>query len=517
MYPGIHAQNFPDKPALIMAGSGIIVTYRELDEGSNRLAQFMYAQGLRKGDHVAIFMENNPRYHEVYWACARSGLLLTTVNRYLSAEEAAFIVNDCRAQVLVTSAAMAEVAETLVGLVPNCPHTLVVDGECTGYLPYVETLDTYPSENLAEQPRGGTMLYSSGTTGRPKGIVAALPEGDIDEDMSGLSNLLSIAFAMDENAMYLSPAPIYHSAPMGFTAAVQSLGGTVVMMERFDEHEAMRCIQDYRITHSQWVPTMFSRMLKLPAEERTPYDFSSHKVAVHAAAPCPPEVKRQMIDWWGPILYEYYAGTEVNGFTLVNSQEWLEHPGTVGRPLLGVVHICDEDGTELPVGEEGTIFFELPERPFEYYGDPEKTRSAEHPEHANWTALGDVGRVDEEGFLYLTDRKTFMIISGGVNIYPAESENILIMHPKVMDVAVFGVPNKDLGEEVKAVVQLVAGVAEDDSLRAELLAYCQQHLARFKCPKSIDFVDELPRLPTGKLYKRLIRDRYWGKQDSKIV
>lgn len=289
------------------------------------------------------------------------------------------------------------------------------------------------------------------------------------------------------------------------------------MMPRFSELEALKAIQDYKVTHSQWVPTMFSRMLKLEESERIQFDLSSHKVAIHAAAPCPRQVKQKMFDWWGPILYEYYGGTELNGFTHVTPEAWIERPGTVGQSLLGVIHICDEDGIELPNGEAGLVYFELPEMPFAYLKDSAKTKDAQHPEHANWSALGDVGYVDDDGFLYLTDRATFMIISGGVNIYPQEIEDALVMHPKVADVAVIGVPNEEMGEEVKAVVQLVGGADADESLQEELMAYAREHIAHFKCPRSVDFEEKLPRLPTGKLYKRLLKDRYWGKTDSKIV
>ena len=298
---------------------------------------------------------------------------------------------------------------------------------------------------------------------------------------------------------------------------MQTLGGTAVVMPRFDPVMALQAIEDHGITHSQWVPTMFTRMLKLPEAERTGFDLSSHRIAIHAAAPCPVEVKRQMLDWWGPIIYEYYAGTELNGFTHCTPDEWLARPGTVGRAILGQIHICDEDGRELPTGESGIIYFELPAMPFKYLKDDEKTREAQHPEHSNWSKLGDVGHVDDDGYLYLTDRATFMIISGGVNIYPQEIEDTLVVHPKVLDAAVIGAPNPDMGEEVKAVVQTVDGVAGDEALAAELIAYAREHLAHYKCPKSIDFRDELPRLPTGKLYKRLLKDEYWGKTGSRIV
>ena len=519
MYPGTHAETTPDKPAVIMAGSGSVLTYRELDDRSNQLAQLMHAAGLRRGDHVSIFMENRPEYFEVFWAAMRSGLYITTINRYLQPDETQYILEDSTCKALFTSAAMAELMAPIPGLVPDLEILLSLDGGIDGFDDYRSALDRFPAERLAEQPRGESMLYSSGTTGRPKGIKRPLGDVQIDAPDGGAPITLLVAglFGMSADSVYLSPAPLYHSAPLAFTTGVQSLGGTTVIMERFDAAEALRHIEQYRVTHSQWVPTMFSRMLKLPEEQRTGYDWSSHQVAVHAAAPCPVEVKKQMFELWGPILHEYYAGTEANGFVYCGPQDWLDHPGTVGKSILGTIHVCDEEGNELPNGESGIIYFEREEMPFEYHNAPDKTRSAQHPHHPNWSALGDVGYIDDDGFLFLTDRKAFMIIAGGVNIYPQEIEDCLIMHPKVADIAVFGVPNVDLGEEVKAVVQPEAGVTADDDLARELTAFATEHLARYKVPRSIDFRDELPRLPTGKLYKRLLRDEYWGTKDSKIV
>ena len=308
--------------------------------------------------------------------------------------------------------------------------------------------------------------------------------------------------------------PLYHAAPLAYVMSVQSFGGTVVMMERFDAEQALALIEKYRVTHSQWVPTMFVRMMKLPEEARARHDLSSHQVAIHAAAPCPVEVKRQMIEWWGPILYEYYAGTEGSGSTFITSEDWLEHPGSVGRAALGVLHICDENGAELPVGETGLVYFERETPTFEYHNDPGKTADARHPQHPNWNALGDVGYLDADGYLYLTDRKSFMIISGGVNIYPQAIEDLLVTHPKVADVAVFGIPHPEMGEAVKAVIEPAPGHAPSDELAEELLAYAKERLAHYMAPRSIDFIEEMPRLPTGKLYKRLLRDAYW--QDRKI-
>ena len=520
MYPGHHARTSPDKAAAIDARSGEVLSYAELDARSNRLAQLLWAEGLRRGDHLAVFLENHLRYFEVAWAALRSGLYLTTVNRYLTAPEAGYIVDDCGAQVLVSSRAVHEAASAIPARAPGCRRFLVVggppDGAADCFESYEAALAEHPPEPLAEEPLGEFMLYSSGTTGRPKGISRPLPNRPVSHGLA-MNAVLKGLFRVDPDSVYLSPAPMYHSAPIGFCTSMQSLGGTVVMMERFDAREALQALEKHAVTHSQWVPTMFSRMLKLPAEERARFDLSAHRVAIHAAAPCPRKVKEQMFAWWGPILHEYYGGTELNGLTYVGPQDWLAHPGTVGRAVMGTIHICDEVGEDLPAGEAGLVYFERDKAPFAYHKDAEKTRSAQHPKHPAWTALGDVGYVDEEGFLYLTDRASFMIISGGVNIYPQEIENELITHPKVEDVAVIGVPHPEFGEEVKAIVQPVAGAAGDEALAAELIAWARQHLAAYKCPRSIDFERELPRLPTGKLYKRLLKDRYWGRGGSKIV
>lgn len=517
MYPGKWSQVFPDKAAIIHSASGEVVTFKELDDRSNQLAQLMWAQGLRKGDHAAIFMENNLRYFEVIWAALRSGLYITTVNRYLTDEEAGYIIDNCEAKALISSTKMADIAATLPDYAPNCATWLMVDGTIGGYDAYEQAIAAYPAEKLAAEPAGQFMLYSSGTTGQPKGIMRPALDYDIDQDAGPVGALQKGLWGFDEDSVYLSPAPLYHSAPISFSIATQALGGTVVMMPRFDEIASLQAIEDYHVTHSQWVPTMFTRMLKLPEADRSGFDLSSHKVAIHAAAPCPRGIKEQMFDWWGPIIYEYYGGTELNGITHSTPTEWLAHPGTVGKSILGVIHICAEDGSELPNGEPGLVYFEMPEMPFAYFKDAAKTKDSQHPLHPNWSALGDVGYVDDDGFLYLTDRATFMIISGGVNIYPQEIEDALIMHDKISDVAVIGVPNEEMGEEVKAIVQLPAGLVADDALAEEILAYAREHIAHYKCPKSVDFMDELPRLPTGKLYKRLLKDQYWGKTDSKIV
>lgn len=512
----IHAANDPTKIASIMLHSGETLTYGELNDRSIQLARLFTDAGLVAGDVVALFMENNIRYHEIYWAAVRSGMYLCAVNKYLTAEEAAYIVNDSGAKALVTSAGLAEAAGAMLSDLDDCPVRLVVDGTLEGCVRYEDEIAKQGTEPLAAEPLGDFMNYSSGTTGRPKGIKRPL-SGNTFAEPSALDGLIGSLYGIDSNTIYLSPAPLYHSAPLAFTAGVHSQGGTNVIMDRFDPVEALRAIETHKVTHSQWVPTMFIRMLKLDDADRTQFDLSSHRVAIHAAAPCPADVKHQMIDWWGPIIVEYYAGTELNGMTYCTSEQWLAHPGTVGAPILGTLHICDEAGAELSVGQAGTIYFERDAQVFEYHNAPDKTSSSQHPTNPLWTKLGDVGYLDDDGFLFLTDRESFMIISGGVNIYPQEIEDAFAMHPMVADVAVFGVPNSDTGEEVKAVVQLADGVDESDATRGELMEFARENLARYKVPRSIDFEAELPRLETGKLYKRLLKDRYWGNKDSRIV
>jgi acyl-CoA synthetase (AMP-forming)/AMP-acid ligase II len=389
----------------------------------------------------------------------------------------------------------------------------MLDAVTPGYESYEEAVAAQPAEPIPKELEGNDMLYSSGTTGRPKGVRVPLP-GKPAGTPPALQVLVQGLYHADESAVYLSPAPLYHAAPLRFNLAIQRLGGTCIIMDQFDPVEALRLIEKYRATHSQWVPTMFVRMLKLPCEERTRYDVSSLRVAIHAAAPCPVPVKEQMIEWWGPVLYEYYAGTEANGFCAIDSEQWMTHKGSVGRSLLGEIHILDDDGGELPPGEIGTVFFGKG-ADFEYHNDPEKTAASRSKE--GYTTIGDVGYVDEEGFLYLTDRRSYMIISGGVNIYPQETENLLITHPKVADVAVIGVPNEEFGEEVKAVVQPMDMSDAGPALAQELLDFCRENLSHVKCPRSVDFEPELPRYPTGKLFKRLLKERYWKGHESRIL
>ena len=516
MYPGAEAKVRPDQPAVIMASGGEVITYAELERRSNRLAHCLRRQGLGRLDHYSIFMENHARYIECCAAGERSGLYYTCINSYLQPDEVAYLLENSQSKVLITSMAKLEVARKAVELTPAIKTCLIVDGPGDGgrFLNLDEAVGNLPATPIADEALGTPMLYSSGTTGRPKGIIRPLPDVPPSDGLVLFDFLLKL-WSYRPDMVYLSPAPLYHSAPQAAISLTIRVGGTAVIMEHFDAEQYLALVEKHRVTHSQLVPTMFSRMLKLPEEARRRYDLSSFETVIHAAAPCPQPVKREMIDWWGPIILEYYGATEGLGFTACDSAEWLAHPGTVGKVVLGEIHILDEEMNALPQGEAGTIWFRTAS-PFEYFHDPEKTREARSADGAMST-VGDVGYLDADGYLHLTDRRTFMIISGGVNIYPQECENLLITHPKVFDAAVFGAPNEDLGEEVKAVVQAMPGVPTGPALEAELIGFCRASLAHMKCPRTVDFADELPRLPTGKLYKRLLRDRYWGRHETRIV
>ena len=516
MYTGKHARLRPLQPAFIMASTGEAVSYAELEARSNRLAHLFRKQGLKRLDHYAIFMENNSRYLECCGAGERAGLYYTCVNSYLTPSELAYIVNNSESRILITSTAKLEVAREALKECPKVELCIVVDGpgESERIVGLQQATAGLPRTPIADERIGGAMLYSSGTTGRPKGIVRPLQD-EPPGFHAPLFEFLSKLWQYREGMIYLSPAPLYHSAPQAAVNLTIRAGGTAIIMESFDPERYLELIEKWGVTHSQLVPTMFSRLLKLPEANRKRRDLSSLEIAIHAAAPCPAAVKDDMIKWWGPIIHEYYGATEGLGFTACNSAEWLAHRGTVGRVLLGDLHILDENMQPCPKGTPGTVWFKTAS-PFEYFNDPNKTSEARSPD-GSMSTVGDVGYVDDDGFLYLTDRATFMIISGGVNIYPQECENLLITHPKIADAAVFGVPNADLGEEVKAVVQPMPGVSPGPDLAEELIAFCSRAVSRQKVPRSIDFEAELPRLPTGKLYKRLLRDRYWGNKTSRIV
>lgn len=515
MHPGINGQKFPDKPAFIMASTGEAVTHGELDRRSNKGAHYFRSLGLKTGDSITVFMENNRHFLEICWAAHRAGLYYACTSSYLTAPEVAYIANDCEAQVFISSTAKAEIARDVPKDCAKVHTCLLVGGADGDFLDWDTAIADMPDTPIADEMAGHDMLYSSGTTGRPKGIKIDLEGHPLDYVRPSMYAIAAL-YGLDENAIYLSPAPLYHAAPLRYNLMVNRLGATTIIMERFDPEEALRLIEKYKCTHSQWVPTMFVRFMKLPEEVRQKYDVSSMKVAIHAAAPCPVEVKQAMMDWWGPVIYEYYAGTEGSGFVAANPQEWLAHPGTVGRAIVGELKIVDQDNPdqELPQGEVGQVFFaDGPD--FTYHNDPKKT--AESRNSHGWTTLGDIGYLTDDGFLHLTDRKAFMIISGGVNIYPQEIEDRLITHPDVMDAAVIGVPDKEFGEAVKGVVQLKNHAHAGDDMAETLIKWCRESLSAIKTPKSIDFEEELPRHANGKLYKRLLKDRYWGKTDSRII
>jgi len=503
MYP---ARYPAEHIAYVMAQSGKSITYGELEASSNQIAHLLRKLGLRRGDHIALCLENHPDFLKLCWAAYRAGLYFTTISYRLQANEVEYIVNDCGARVLITSSMLSDTFNGFRGKLTNNPVCYMLDGTTEGSLSLEDAISGMPIKPIPDQSYGQSMLYSSGTTGRPKGIKKPLSETPWGDEVPA-SIPARDRYQFDGNTIYLSPAPLYHAAPLGFNMNVLRYGGTSIIMENYDSAHALRLIQDYKITHSQWVPTMFVRLLKLPEEEKIKFDTSSLKFAVHAAAPCPVSVKERMIDWWGPIIYEYYAGTEGNGSTSITSEEWLKHKGSVGKASVNCkVHILDDEANEVDAGVVGDIYFEGGGT-FEYLNDSDKTGSSRTEE--GWSTLGDVGYLDKEGYLYLTDRKAFMIISGGVNIYPQEAEDALITHPKVTDIAVFGVPSEEFGEEVKAVVQPAELSDMGPELEAELIAYVRTKISHIKCPRSIDFIEQLPRHPTGKLYKRLLKDKYW--------
>ena len=503
LYPGTHAAHSPDKAAVIMAESGETLTYSALDTYANRLGRLYQWLGLKPGDHVAYCLENRLECPAVQWGAHYAGLYYTFISTRLTGAEAAYIVEDCEAQVLVVSAKTAPAIVEAVRALARPPQIYSLD-PVAGIKLFDDALSAFDGSPIRGSLEGSEMLYSSGTTGRPKGVkpaLSGLPLGST----AVIAGLMQRGFGVGPDSVYFSPSPYYHAAPMKWGQGMTILGGTLVMAERFDAENALKAVERYRVTHSQWVPTMFHRMLALPEEVRTRYDLSSQKVAVHAGAPCAIPTKHAMIEWWGPVLAEFYSCTESIGSTMIDSKTWLDRPGSVGRAILGELHIVSEGGKECAAGEDGLVYFANGPR-FSYHKDPAKTAEA-YNEHG-WATVGDIGHLDADGFLFLTDRKNNMIISGGVNVYPQETENVLVTHPKVFDVAVIGTPHSDLGEEVRAVVQLEPGVEPSEGLVEELSAFCRGQLSPIKCPRVIDFVDSLPREPNGKLLKRLLRDEY---------
>ena len=490
------------------------VSRGELAAASNRLARGLRAQGLQVGDAVAVVLENGQPFLELYLACFQIGLYLVPINNHLAGPEIAYIVENSEAKLFVTSQRFAHVAQAAVaeGALPE--ERCFAVGAVPGFRPFQELAEGQSDAPPPERTAGAVMNYTSGTTGRPKGVRR--PLAGLDPDLvGGLLSSFQMLFGVkpEDGNVHITGSPLYHTAVLTFAAGALHLGHALVLMDKWDAEEMLRLIDRYRVTTSHMVPTQFHRLLRLPEEVRAKYDCSSTRAMIHAAAPCPVDVKRRMLEWWGDSIWEYYAATEGGG-TLVSPAEWRSKPGTVGRPFPNAeIRILDDAGEECPTGTPGTVYMLRGAADFEYYKDEEKTRKARR---GNYFTVGDVGYLDEDGFLFLCDRKSDMIISGGVNIYPAEIESVLLTHPEVADVAVFGIPHEDWGEEVKAVVEPTPGSEPDDRLRQEILAFCADRLARYKTPRSIDFVPQMPRDPNGKLYKRKLRDPYWEGRERAI-
>jgi long-chain acyl-CoA synthetase len=512
-HPSCHAKTHPDRIAFAIADTEETLTYAKLEEASNRVAQLLRSRGLQPGDRIAVIIGNWIALPVVYWGATRAGLIVTLISHHLKAEEAAYIICDNGARALFLVPADSDTAVSLVRdretLIPGVEFIIAGPQQLDGTQDMIAAMAPMPATPIADEISGCHLLYSSGTTGRPKGIVAPFSPGPIDE--FNLNEGQPAMYQGYDPLVAFNAGPLYHAAPLSAMVLTHRLGGTFVTLRKFDAEAVLKAIQDWGINHAQFVPTMFVRMLALPDEVRLKYDVSTLGIAIHAAAPCPVEIKARMIEWFGPILFEYYASSEGVGATGITSQEWLQKPGSVGRASIGIVHICDEAGSELPAGESGAIYFEAPEgRYVNYLNDPEKTRKATHPEHADWFTVGDIGRLDEDGYLFLTDRQDFMIISGGVNIYPQAIEDCIIVHPKVIDAAVIGVPNAEYGEEVKAIVQPKNWADAGPELEAELRDWCASRISRVTQPRSYEFVRELPRIPSGKLAKHELKKLYGG-------
>jgi len=504
-HPHYHAQSRPNHPAIIMADTGVIVTYAELERRANQTARFFRELGLLPGSVVAICMDNSSeRFFDIVWAAQRTGLYFTCISTKLKTDEIEYILNDSGAKAFFGSASLAHHLEGVTTSNSDCKY-FSVGGDITGFSEYESSITDFPESLIANPVAGADLLYSSGTTGRPKGIKPPLTGGPIEQATS-FSALMCDLFGINQNSCYLSPAPLYHTAPLRWCMTIHRIGGTAVVMDKWDEEFCLQLIEKHKIDCVQFVPTHFVRMLKLPQTTRDKYNVSSLKTVVHAAAPCPVDIKEQMFDWFGPIIHEYYAGTEGVGLCYIGPEDWLTHKGSVGKALVGEIHICDEQGVEVKAGQQGDVYFGGGPK-LSYHNAPEKQAEAMHKN--GWATMGDIGRVDADGFLYLTDRKSFTIISGGVNVYPQEIEDTLISHPDVMDVAVIGVPDQDFGERVLAVVQLREPDSASDALAKSIMIYAEERLSKIKTPKQIDFRADLPRHPNGKLYKRLLKDEYW--------
>jgi fatty-acyl-CoA synthase len=518
MHPCVHARNQPDTIAFVLADTGEQLTYRELEQRSNRWAHAFRSLGLSPGDRIGVLLRNSVEWPIAYWAAQRSGLTVVPLSTHLKFDELAYILRDCGARGLITSHELGEPALRLAAEARNgqpLEQVLFVDDAGpAGSIDLAGLAASLPDTPIGDEISGYYLPYSSGTTGRPKGIILDFEPGPLEQlapvEATSLARLASLSRVVTFNG-----APLYHAAPLVSMIVTLRAGGTAVFLRKFDAEQALRAIQDWRVTYAQFVPTMFVRILALDAAVRKRFDLSSLELVIHAAAPCPVPVKQAMFDLLGPIVHEYYSGSEANGQTYIRPEEWLAKPGSVGRAVAGIIHICDDDGNEVPAGTPGLIYFES-NRVIRYLNDPAKSAAAHHPRHASWSALGDIGYLDADGYLYLTDRRDFMIISGGVNIYPQIVEDCLIMHPAVLDVAVFGVPDPEFGEAVKAVIQLRERVQGTPELARAISDWCRSRISRVSCPRFIEFVDDLPRLPTGKLAKHQLKRQFGGTLTAQV-
>lgn len=506
-----HAAQHPDRTAIVCGGER--VSYGELEALSNRIAAVLRRLGMHRGDHVASLIGNRPEALAIAWAAWRCGVYLTQMSTALTPAELAYLVEDCDARLVLADAALGDLATALRAGLPDAPvQWLSLRGPLPGHAALEPLLAQSSPSPVADEPPGALMMYTSGTTGAPKGVIRPLLPADWRGTPPFAADLIQLFGVAGNDVRYLSTAPLYHAAPLRFALAVTAGGGTVHVMERFDADQALRLIEEQAITHSQWVPAMFQRLLALPADGRAALRAPAHRCAIHGAAPCPVPLKQAMIEWWGPILVEYYSGSEGVGLTLIAAAEALDHPGSVGRARKGVLHIVDDEGIELPTGRTGLVYFSgVPQ--FAYHKAPEKTAARTLAQ--GWQTFGDIGYVDAEGYLYLTDRQDDMIISGGVNLYPQEIEAVLRAAPGVWDCAVVGVPDERFGERP---VAFIVPHRSSDAALPELLAavsqHCDRHLGRFKRPAHVQVIDSLPRSPTGKLLRRSLRKLVNPTQES---
>jgi long-chain acyl-CoA synthetase len=507
---GMFAAKDPDRQAIIIVETGQSITYGDLERRSESLARSLLNWGLQPGDRIAVFMENRIEFFEVLWAALRLGLRLVPVNRFLKAEEAAYIVEDSDSRALFASDALGEVARGILDIAPsNVTHYVATSAGIPGYASLEQLISDAPALELPDAVHGTTMFYTSGTTGQPKGAIVGVPTRKYSEGLGEFADWIAPMMGFEPGNSVFIAAPVYHSAPCSIAIAALACGGTLVLMQKFDAAAALDAMQTYKVRQGYLVPTMMLRILKLPDAERSAFDPSNLVCLLHTGEPCAPVVKKAIIDWWGPVLLEMYGASELpQGGTLITSEEWLRKPGSVGRAFDSTIHILDDQGRELPVGTPGNIYFEIASGAATSSYHKQATKADDSGLADNWIAFGDIGYLDDEGFLFLTERKHHMVISGGVNIYPRESEVVLLMHPDILDAACFGIPDTDMGERLVAAVQLKPGTTWSDETEERLISYCKSQIAGYKCPRQIFFEDELPRLPTGKIYKNVLRDKY---------